>query len=131
MPDDGYLSRYLGTVRSPIAVTATATIPEHASESQVIDCRGTTIARLFTPEALDAERVTFLECTTPDGDFVPVFDRYGTELSLLVADHAARSVKVDWADIPSPQFIIVRQGEAAAPVDANAPRIVTLLLQPI
>lgn len=106
-----------------LAVTASGD-----SQSSAVDLRDQKLARIVTPAALDSTQLTFTECATISGTFLPVTDVFGNEVSIVVATGEARSIDIPWDMFPGARFLKIRQGNKTSPTNAGAARTFGLTL---
>ena len=107
----------------------TVTIPAGASQSAEFDCRGYRIARIGMPAAWTTAALTFLSASTSGGTFNPVYDDGGVECSIAVP-LANQSIGISNLVLPLTgiQFLKLRSGVAATPVNQAADRVLTIVL---
>lgn len=107
----------------------TATIASGASQSAEIDCRGYRVARISMPSAWTAAALTFLSASVSGGTFNPVYDDGGVEASIATP---AVNTSIGISNLVLPltgiQFLKLRSGIAATPVNQAADRLLTIVL---
>lgn len=111
------------------SIVVPATILSGASQSNEIDCRGYRLARLSLPGAWTAAAITFLAAPVSGGTFLPVYDDTGTEVS-IASPAASTSIGMSSLVLPltGVQFIKIRSGVAATPVNQAADIVLTVVL---
>ena len=101
------------------------TILSGQSVSAGVQINGLHPIRLIMPAAWDAAAITLQE-SFDNGVLSPwqnIYDEAGGELTLIVA--AARNVRIPVTFLPAGQWIRIRSGTSATPVNQTASRILT------
>lgn len=94
------------------------TIGAAANLSGAIDVRDSVVAALVMPAAWDAAAITFAVSDRLDGTYVPLYDDFGTEVSVTVS--TSRQVALDTNKFLGVRFLKVRSGTAASAVNQGA-----------
>ncbi len=106
------------------------TIKNGASLStDAIDLGGYLAFALLMPAAWTAAVITLLACDTKDGNYKPVYDDSGNEVSLTVAADRVIAIDAAASKIAALRFIRLRSGTAAAAVNQAADRDIGILLK--
>jgi len=118
----------MGYVDGPQVSTFPVTIANGGSLSPAIDLALGRLTRIIMPAAWDTANLTFQ--TSMDGvTWNNFYDSYGTEYTVTAA--AARSILIPLADFIGVQFIKIRSGTNASPVNQTADRALTLVVVPV
>lgn len=114
--------------RLPSSVNAV--ISSGASLSNALDTYGARDLAIQMPPAWDAANVTFAASDAVDGTYNPVFDDAGTEVSVTAA--AGHFIVIGTATkqaLGAAQFIRLRSGTAASPVNQSGDRTIVVVLK--
>lgn len=110
------------------SMTLTGTILNGASLSDEIQLNGVMIEAIIMPAAWTAAGLSFLAsalATANGGIFLPLFDVAGVEITATV--DASRRIVLPISLIRSHNFIQLRSGTSAVPVNQGANRSISLL----
>lgn len=112
---------------NPLAKSLTGTILSGATGlSAAINLRGGTLCGIYMPGTWVSAALTFQACDTEDGTFLDVVGTDGTELSFTVA--ASQYIHVNPLPFYGINFLRLRSGVSATPVNQTADRDLTLML---
>lgn len=109
--------------------TRSVVIANGASLSAAVDLSGVVIVRIVTPAAMTGVALTFAGSDVTAGTYTNVYDRFGSEYSVVSA--ASRRIVVPPADLLGNCWLKVRSGTAAAPTAEGGARTITLLVRPV
>lgn len=114
-----------GSVNS-LAKSLATTISNGQSLSPEINLEGFRLAGLFMPASWTTANITFQSSNVSGGTFQNVFDSAGNELTLTASGNC---VITDIPEIAPLQYIKIRSGTSATPVNQGADRTINLLLK--
>jgi len=106
----------------------TATIANGQSLSGAIAIGNDVLVGLVMPAVWTAADLT-LDSSADGATYNNVYDRYGTEYTLLV--DASRFIPLNPVDFAAMPYLKIRSGTAGAPVNQGGDRIITLVTRPM
>lgn len=102
------------------------TISSGAAITSAIDLVGRTLVGIIMPAAWTAASLTFEMSDTAAGTYVDVYDISEAELEITVA--ASRYLALDPVNFFGVNYLKVRSGTSATPVNQAADRTLTLMI---
>jgi hypothetical protein len=107
-----------------------ATIANGASQSDILDLGGYTMAGIATPSAWTTAAITFLVAQRPTDTFLPLYTEGGTEVSVTVAVSRGIGLTALPAEaLAAWRYVRLRSGTAATPVNQGAARTIIVALK--
>ena len=106
-------------------MTLTGTIANGTSLSGELQLNGLMIDAIIMPAAWTAAGLSFVAAEVSGGTFLPLFDVAGVEITATVA--ASPRIVLPISLIRTHNFIQLRSGTSAVPVNQGAARSITLL----
>jgi hypothetical protein len=107
-----------------------AVIAAGASQSEIVNLQGVSLLAIEMPGEWTTADITFLAANDPASTFLPIYDDAGAEVKVASANAvASRMITLDAAALKlAPyQFIKIRSGVAATPVNQAAARALKLI----
>lgn len=104
--------------------TATATIANGAALSAAVSLAGKGIIRLNMPASWTAANLTF-QVSADNATYLDLYDKNGSEYTVTAA--ASRSIILPPADFVGVNYIKIRSGTSATPVNQGASRDITII----
>jgi hypothetical protein len=112
---------------SKVTTVNDAVIALNGSLSNAIEIGAVDAIGLVMPAAMDGTAITFAVCDTLGGTYVPLYDDFGSEVTVTYATSRAVALSGVLASLFPWKFIKIRTGTVGTPVVQTAARTIKVV----